>query len=80
MTDPLAWLTDLEGVSSIIVTHQLRDAFWIAMHEGVAGAEAAGREVHFRKAPSEKLRETVFLMLRDGRFCFEGDARELIGS
>ena len=29
-------LRDVEGVSSIIVTHQLRDAFFIATHEAVA--------------------------------------------
>ena len=28
-------LRDLEGVSSIIVTHQLRDAFFVATHEAV---------------------------------------------
>ena len=28
-------LRDLEGVSSIVVTHQLRDAFFVATHEAV---------------------------------------------
>jgi phospholipid/cholesterol/gamma-HCH transport system ATP-binding protein len=28
-------LRDLEGVSSILVTHQLRDAFYVACHEAV---------------------------------------------
>ena len=36
-------LRDLEHVSSIIVTHQLRDAFYIATHE----AERVDGEVRF---------------------------------
>ena len=31
-------LRDLEGVSSIVVTHQLRDAFFVATHEARARA------------------------------------------
>ena len=32
-------LRDLENVSSIIVTHQLRDAFFVATHEAVRGPD-----------------------------------------
>ena len=36
-------LRDLEHVSSIIVTHQLRDAFYIATHEAVAARRRGAR-------------------------------------
>ena len=34
--DEIIKLRDLEGVSSIVVTHQLRDAFYVATHMAVA--------------------------------------------
>ncbi len=66
-------LRDLEGVSSIIVTHQLRDAFYIATHR----AEARPDGVRLSAAPPETLAATEFLMLKDGRVAFEGSAEEL---
>ena len=65
-------LRDLESVSSIIVTHQLRDAFYIATHEAASHDDirpaTAGRS------------ETTFLMLKDGGVAFEGDAEALRAS
>jgi phospholipid/cholesterol/gamma-HCH transport system ATP-binding protein len=72
-------LRDLEGVSSIIVTHQLRDAFYIAEHEAVAAAGDTGDVAH-REAGPDKLAKTVFLMLRDGHIAFEGQAEALRAS
>ena len=66
-------LRDLEGVSSIVVTHQLRDAFFVAEHMAVAD----GHEVRFDKAPPRKADEAEFIMLKDGRISFEGNASEL---
>jgi phospholipid/cholesterol/gamma-HCH transport system ATP-binding protein len=66
-------LRDLEGVSSILVTHQLRDAFFVAEHL----ATRNGREVTFDKASGHKADEAEFIMLRDGRIAFEGNAAEL---
>lgn len=66
-------LRDLEGVSSILVTHQLRDAFFVAEHI----ATRTGREVTFEKASGHKADEAEFIMLRDGRISFEGTAHEL---
>jgi phospholipid/cholesterol/gamma-HCH transport system ATP-binding protein len=66
-------LRDLEGVSSIVVTHQLRDAFFVAEHMAVA----AGDEVRFDKAPPRKADEAEFIMLKDGAIAFEGNASEL---
>lgn len=66
-------LRDLEHVSSIIVTHQLRDAFYIAQHAAVA---EDGR-IRIELAGAQKRRQTEFLMLRDGLAVFDGDADAL---
>jgi phospholipid/cholesterol/gamma-HCH transport system ATP-binding protein len=66
-------LRDLEGVSSIVVTHQLRDAFYIATHN----AERNNGDVRIVQADQEKAEEAEFIMLRDGLVCFEGPAGEL---
>ena len=66
-------LRDLEGVSSILVTHQLRDAFFVAEHL----AARQGKGVAFAKAEGRKADEAEFIMLKDGRIAFEGNASEL---
>lgn len=66
-------LRDLEEVSSILVTHQLRDAFFVADNEAVRGK--AG--VEFREAAAAKLDEAEFIMLKEGVVHFEGNSREL---
>jgi phospholipid/cholesterol/gamma-HCH transport system ATP-binding protein len=72
--DEMIKLRDLENVSSLIVTHQLRDAFYVATH--MARRDAQGH-VEIRPATPEKERETEFIMLRDGVIIFEGDAKAL---
>jgi phospholipid/cholesterol/gamma-HCH transport system ATP-binding protein len=69
--DEIIKLRDLEGVSSIVVTHQLRDAFYIATHMAVRGPDDA---VEIRPASRGKAREAEFMMLRDGLVIFEGEA------
>ena len=66
-------LRDIEGVSSIVVTHQLRDAFYVAEHMAIQN----GREVVFEKSPARKADEAEFIMLKDGGIAFEGNASEL---
>jgi phospholipid/cholesterol/gamma-HCH transport system ATP-binding protein len=66
-------LRDLEGVSSVVVTHQLRDAFFVAERTAV---RENGR-VAFHKARDRKAGEADFIMLKDGRIAFEGTASEL---
>jgi phospholipid/cholesterol/gamma-HCH transport system ATP-binding protein len=66
-------LRDLEGVSSIIVTHQLRDAFFVAEQEAIR--EAQGFRIE--RAGAAKADEAEFIMLRDGVVAFEGNAAEL---
>jgi len=72
--DEIIKLRDLESVSSIVVTHQLRDAFYVATHMAKPGPGGAVRIV---PATPEKEREAEFIMLRDGLICFEGDADAL---
>ena len=74
--DEIVKLRDLEKVSGILVTHQLRDAFYIATHEAVK----AGDALDFPEAAEEKQRATEFLMLKDGKVAFEGDAAALRAS
>lgn len=66
-------LRDIEHVSSIVVTHQLRDAFYVATHTAVW---ADGRLDIVRADPA-KCEEAEFIMLRDGGIVFEGNARQL---
>ena len=68
-------LRDLEDVSSIIVTHQLRDAFFVAEHEAI---RASG--VRIERADAAKADEAEFIMLREGVIAFEGNAAELRAS
>jgi phospholipid/cholesterol/gamma-HCH transport system ATP-binding protein len=72
--DEIIKLRDLEGVSSIVVTHQLRDAFYVAKHMAVRSPNG---EVRIEPATREKSNETEFIMLKDGLICFEGNVEEL---
>lgn len=72
--DEIIKLRDLEGVSSIVVTHQLRDAFYVATNMAVRDADGAVRIV---PATPEKVGEAEFIMLKDGLIVFEGDADAL---
>src|SRR5262245_14693385 len=74
--DEIIKLRDLEGVSSIVVTHQLRDAFRVATHEAVRD----GGAIQIVPADEQKCEEAEFIMLKDGRVHFEGHAAELRGS
>ncbi len=66
-------LRDLEGVSSILVTHQLRDAFYVAEHTAVREERTIG----FERAAGAKADEAEFIMLRNGEIAFEGNASDL---
>src|SRR3989475_4140961 len=68
--DEMIKLRDIEGVSSIIVTHQLRDAFYIADHMAVRGQDGA---VQIVPATPQKADEAEFIMLKDGFITFEGN-------
>jgi phospholipid/cholesterol/gamma-HCH transport system ATP-binding protein len=75
--DEMIKLRDLENVSSIIVTHQLRDAFYVATHMATRDRDGT---VHVVPATPQKERQAEFIMLRDGLIIFEGDADALRNS
>jgi phospholipid/cholesterol/gamma-HCH transport system ATP-binding protein len=74
--DEIIKLRDLEGVSSIVVTHQLRDAFYVATHQAV---RENGR-IRIVPVDRDKAEEAEFMMLREGLIVFEGTAEQLRSS
>jgi phospholipid/cholesterol/gamma-HCH transport system ATP-binding protein len=74
VNDEIIKLRDLEEVASIVVTHQLRDAFYVATNMAVRSPDG---KVSIVAATPEKEKETEFIMLRDGVIVFEGDATDL---
>jgi phospholipid/cholesterol/gamma-HCH transport system ATP-binding protein len=69
-------LRDLEHVTSIVVTHQLPDALYIATHTAVR----QDGQVTIVPADSRAARSARFIMLRDARIYFAGDWTELRAS
>ena len=73
VNDEIVKLRDLEQVTSIFVTHQIRDAFYVARHEVVRN----GAGVDIRDSATERAR---FLVLHEGRIFFEGTGAELLAA
>ncbi|MDR1990927.1 MAG: ATP-binding cassette domain-containing protein [Acidobacteriaceae bacterium] len=74
VNDEVIKLRDFENASSIVVTHQLRDAFYVATKMAVRAPDG---QVQIVDATPDKEQETLFLMLREGLVVFEGDAHAL---
>lgn len=75
--DLIVKLRDLEGVTSVLVTHQLRDAFQVAQS---FVEQRNGDFVYRRVEDIEQLDGTDFLVLNEGRIVFQGLQRELFRS
>ena len=71
--DEIIKLRDLENVTSILVTHQLPAAFYVATHQAVR----RNGQVAIVAADQNKADEAEFIMLRNGGIYFEGDVAEL---
>jgi ABC-type transporter Mla maintaining outer membrane lipid asymmetry ATPase subunit MlaF len=69
-------LRDLEHVTALLVTHQIRDAFYIATHRAV---RQDGR-VQITAAESASPPLADFMLLHDGQIRFQGDAEALLAS
>lgn len=69
-------LRDLQHVTSIVVTHQIPDAHYIASHEAV---EQNGR-VAIVAADPQKVEEAEFIMLADAKVYFDGTFAKLRAS
>ena len=74
--DEIVKLRDLEDVTTFVVTHQIRDAFYIAEHRVVTTDGKVGVE----KADSSEVSGVEFMVLLDGAIKFQGTASELLAS
>ncbi len=74
--DEIIKLRDLEHVTSIVVTHQIRDAHYIATHEAVR----TDGHLRFVDAGEAKAAEAKFMVLHEGHITFEGSATELLAA
>ena len=70
-------LRDLENVTSVLVTHQLRDAFYIATH---SARRSDHQLLDIVPADMAKVEQADFVMLREAVVAFEGSADELRNS
>jgi phospholipid/cholesterol/gamma-HCH transport system ATP-binding protein len=69
-------LRDLERVTSILVTHQLQDAFYVATHE----AQVVAGRVVIAPPRSRVAADTEFIMLKDAGIYFQGSVHDLLAS
>ena len=74
--DEIVKLRDLQHVTSVLVTHQIRDAFYVASREAVR----QGGHVRIVPIPAAEATRASFMVLHDGQICFEGTAAELLTS
>jgi phospholipid/cholesterol/gamma-HCH transport system ATP-binding protein len=74
--DQIVKLRDLEGTTSLMVTHQIRDAYYIAEHEAVN----KNGEVSIEDAGVERAAQVDFMVLHQGRIHFGGSGTELLAS
>ena len=74
--DEIVKLRDLEDVTTFVVTHQIRDAFYIAEHHVVTTAGKA----EVVKTDSSQVKGVEFMVLLDGTIKFQGTASELLAA
>jgi phospholipid/cholesterol/gamma-HCH transport system ATP-binding protein len=74
--DEIVKLRDLEHVTSIVVTHQIRDAFYVATHEAL---RTEGRP-QIRTATDAQGERANFMVLHEGRIYFQGTAAALLAA
>jgi phospholipid/cholesterol/gamma-HCH transport system ATP-binding protein len=74
--DEVVKLRDLEGVTTMVATHQIRDAFYVATHR----ATRTGTGVQIQPSDESHTTPAEFMVLHDGRIHFQGTADELLGS
>jgi len=74
--DEIVKLRDLEQVTSIVVTQQIRDAMYIATHKTVQ----ANGKLEVVKVEESEVTDTEFMMMHEGRIVFPGSAAELLAS
>jgi phospholipid/cholesterol/gamma-HCH transport system ATP-binding protein len=72
VNDEIVKLRDLQDVTSIVVTHQIRDAVYVATHK------ATRRNGDVTIAEADLAGQVQFLVLREGRVHFQGTQEELL--
>ena len=76
VNDEIVKLRDLERVTALFVTQQIRDAFYIARHR----AQRTDNRIEIVAAADESISGVDFMLLREGRIHFRGTAGELMAS
>lgn len=74
VNDEVVKLRDLEQVTSIVVTHQIRDAYYVAKHEAVR----ANGTIDIVDVSGRGADRARFMVLHEGRIYFEGTADALL--
>ena len=74
--DEIVKLRDLEEVTSIVVTQQIRDGFYIATHKAVRH----DGEMQIVNVPEAEPSRAEFMVLHEGRIIFHGTAAELLAA
>jgi ABC-type transporter Mla maintaining outer membrane lipid asymmetry ATPase subunit MlaF len=77
VNDEIVKLRDLEGVTAIFVTQQVRDAFYIATHHAVRKDDGT---IDIIDTGEQNISGTEFMMLHEARIHFRGTAAELTAS
>lgn len=76
VNDEIVKLRDLEQVTALFVTQQIRDAFYIARHHALR----KDGKIEIVAAPDDDTAGVDFMLLRDGQIHFRGSASELTAS
>jgi len=76
VNDEIVKLRDLEHVTSILVTHQIRDAHYVALHEAVRDGDG----VRIVPSADGEVEHARFLVLHEGQIRFEGSMKELLAA
>ena len=74
--DEIIKLRDLEDVTSLLVTHQIRDAYYVATHEAVND----GHAIRIVDADPVKAEQIEFMLLHQGRIHVQASAQKLFSS
>jgi phospholipid/cholesterol/gamma-HCH transport system ATP-binding protein len=74
--DEVVKLRDLEQVTAVVATHQIRDAFYVATHRAVRTPDGARVE----PAGDATSIAAEFMVLHEGHIVFEGPPAELLAS
>ena len=74
--DEIIKLRDLEDVTSLLVTHQIRDAHYVATHAAIVD----NGTIRIVDADPAKAEEIEFMLLHEGRIHVQASAKELFSS